>query len=222
MLESNEPQVAIVNMGLGNLFSIKQACLEVGLQPFITSSVDELLAADAVILPGVGAFSKAMDAIKRLGLYEPLLEVAEHKPFLGICLGMQLLMTESHEFGHCKGLDVIPGQVKKIAFPDLPSKIPHVGWNRITRGKKSTDTDPWDATILDGLPDGEFMYFVHSFYVEPETDETRLSFTEYGGLEFCSSIQYKNIFACQFHPERSGPMGLRVYRNLAAIIKKEL
>ena len=222
MPEILKPRVAIVNMGLGNLFSIKQACLHVGLRAEIASSPQDVMSASAVILPGVGAFGKAMDAIRRLDLLGPLKEVASSRPLLGICLGMQLLMTESCEFGSHRGLDIVPGEVRLFEFTTLPPekrpKVPHVGWNRIYYPSPSSGNNLWKDSMLEGLQNYEYMYFVHSYYVKPAIDHADLSFTEYEGLEFCSSIQYKNVFACQFHPERSGPMGLRIYQNLASAI----
>ena len=149
-------------------------------------------------------------------------EVIFTKPFIGICLGMQLLMTESFEFGHHKGLGIIEGSVRRFDFSSQSCgkepKVPHIGWNRIIRSKKAISSNLWKGTLLDGLQEGEFMYFVHSYLVQPADETVCLSVTDYGGIEFCSSLRYKNIFACQFHPERSGPMGLKVYENLASFI----
>ena len=220
MSGTGQVQVAIVDYGMGNLFSVKQACEHVGMQASITASADEILAADAVILPGVGAFGDAMAALTRLGVVEVLLEVAgSGRPLVGICLGMQLLMTESHEFGHHKGLGLIEGEVVRFEAPRSCSttlKVPQVGWNRIV----VTGSGSWKSSCLEGLRDGEFMYFVHSFYAKPIDTSVVLATSRYGHIEFCSSLRRENIFGCQFHPERSGPRGVLIYRNLSMQIQR--
>jgi len=220
------PQVAIVDFGMGNLFSAKHACEHVGMQALITSEKSRILSADAVILPGVGAFGDAMQSLHKLDLVGPLKEVADsEKPVVGICLGLQLLMTESQEFGLHKGLGIVKGPVVRFENPYGPRgplKVPHIGWNGIFRpgnpqnsGKSLTDAeDPWNGTPLHGLSDGTYMYFVHSFYAIPENPEVTLSTSKYGNLEFCSSLRFGNVFAFQFHPERSGPDGLRIYEQV--------
>jgi glutamine amidotransferase len=232
MSEAKQIKAAIVDYGLGNLFSVKHACEHVRMQAIITSSKNEIFHADVVILPGVGAFGDAMSALKRLDLINPLKEIAaSDKPLVGICLGMQLLMTESFEFGRHKGLGVIEGPVVKFedpvgAFGKL--KVPQIGWNRIygkTRQRtrqqgKGTIQDSWSESPLQGLHDGEFMYFVHSYYAKPEDPEVVLSSSRYGNIEFCSSLSHRNIFSSQFHPERSGPQGLHIYRNVASLIQR--
>ena len=229
MHEPQKPKVAIVDYGMGNLFSVKLACESVGLYAVMTSSKQEVLSADAVILPGVGAYGDAMRTLRTLGLMTALQSfVSSGKPLMGICLGIQLLMTEGYEFGRHEGLGIIRGQVVPFDHPVEASgkalKVPQVGWNRIygVQGNShpiSTDKasdNSWSNSLLSGLTNGEYMYFVHSFYVKPEDSEAVLSISRYGHIEFCSSLRYGNIFACQFHPERSGPQGLRIYRNLAA------
>jgi glutamine amidotransferase len=209
-------QVAIVDFGLGNLFSVLRACQRAGLEAAITSDKDLIAQAAALILPGVGAFGDAMEALTRLDLIPLLREAAQgNKPLLGICLGMQLLMSESHEFGRHRGLGLIEGEVVRLDHGQLGGrrlKVPHVGWNRLAPAA------PWQGTLLRGLPAGEFMYFVHSFYARPAQAEVALATTTYGPVDFCSCLGRGNIFACQFHPERSGPQGLRLYANLAARI----
>jgi glutamine amidotransferase len=215
---------------MGNLFSVKHACEHAGLEARITPEKKEILSADAVILPGIGAFGDAMDSLNRLDLVSPLREVAaSHRPLVGICLGLQLLMEEGSEFGIHQGLGVIKGQVVRFdnAGPGCKTfKVPQVGWNRIFRvsGKQASQgaggsaRSAWPVSPLEGIPDGEFMYFVHSFYVMPLDSGLVLTTTRYGDTEFCSSLRRRNIFACQFHPERSGPWGLQIYRNLAAAL----
>lgn len=231
MAEETQVQIAIVDYGLGNLFSVKHACEHVGMQAIITSSPQEILGADAVILPGVGAFGDAMEALKRRDLISPLKETAlSDKLLIGICLGMQLLMTESYEFGRHRGLGIIEGPVVRFENPIGPVgklKVPQVGWNRIfarenghlLADRTRSDRDPWSGSPLQGLGDGEFMYFVHSFYAKPKESRVVLSISRYGHIEFCSSLRYRNIFASQFHPERSGPQGLQIYRNIASLIR---
>jgi glutamine amidotransferase len=213
---------------MGNLFSVKNMCAHVGMDAKITSSKQDIISADAVILPGVGAFGDAMGALNDLGLTDVLKDIASSdKPLIGICLGMQLLMSESYEFGKHKGLDIIKGSVIKlneIADNSKKIKVPHVCWDRIWQIQKNLskphkDNNLWSKTLLDGLSNGEFMYFVHSFYVKPVDSEIILSVTKYGNVKFCSSFQYKNIFGCQFHPERSSYQGMRLYSNLIPFIE---
>jgi glutamine amidotransferase len=220
--DRKKPRIAIVDYGMGNLFSVKHACEQVGLEPQITSSPQEVLAAEAVILPGIGAFGDAMKILKQLNMVDTLQNVAaSSKPLVGICLGMQLLMTESFEFGRHAGLGVIPGTVvrfEKALSPNGVMKIPQVCWNQLHRAG-ADDSDPWQGSMLDGLPDGVFMYFVHSFYVKPEMPGVTLATSSYGDTAFCSALSLRNIFACQCHPERSGRDGLQVYANLAKSLK---
>lgn len=210
-------QVAIVDYGLGNLFSVEQACRAVGLSALITSERSVIERADAVILPGVGAFGDAMDTLRGLDLVEVLRDTAAAgTPFVGICLGVQLLMSESLEFGRHKGLGLIPGEVVPVTGTrdnGTRLKVPHVGWNRITAHGGPAE-ERWLGTPLEGTRDGAFMYFVHSYVVVPEDAGVVLSTTRYGSMEFCSSLRSGNVFACQFHPERSGAPGLGIYAGL--------
>lgn len=240
MSEALGLQVAIVDYEMGNLFSVKQACEHVGMNGVIATTREELANADAVILPGVGAFGDAMESLVRLDLVGPLREIgASDKPLIGICLGMQLLMTESYEFGRHPGLGLIPGPVVRLEnLKGIPPasqvrrntalKVPQVGWNRIfkagcpgaTTQPVNGGEDPWAESCLAGLEDGEYMYFVHSFYAKPENRGVVLATSSYGDVDFCSSLIHRNIFACQFHPERSGRQGLRIYGNIASLLKK--
>lgn len=221
-------KVAIVDFEMCNLFSVNQACEYVGLEPVITSDRKVILEADAIILPGVGALGDAMSNLKRLDLIQPIKEcAAKGTSLLGICLGVQLLFSESEEFGTHKGLDIVKGSV--VRFPgknDTGKKIrvPHVGWNQI-RKTLPTPVDSWAQTPLQNIKDGEYMYFVHSYFVKPEVPAVTLSLTDYEGIQFCSSIYYDNVFACQFHPEKSAREGIGIYRIWAKMlndIKKEL
>jgi len=218
------PDVAIVDFALGNLFSIKHACEHVGLDVLITSSAADLEAARSVILPGVGAFADAMTALERLGLVDALrATAASGKPLLGICLGLQLLFSESEEFGVHRGLDVVPGRV--VYFPVQEKdgrrlKVPQVGWNEI-HPPESSGVDVWDGTLLDRVSPGQPMYFVHSCHVVPEEPGCVLCRADYGDIRFCAGVQLGNVAAFQFHPERSGPEGLVVYENFKKMIRQQ-
>ena len=214
----NEPTIAIADFDMGNLFSVRQACILSGLRAELADSPEALLSADALILPGVGAFADAMKILKGKGMDTAIREfVSTGKPLLAICLGMQLLMDRSHEFGLNDGLGIIRGEVKRI--PDnMGNKVPQVGWNRLWKTEEGAE-DAWEGSLLSGLPDGMFMYFVHSFHVAPEDLSIELANTEYGSLRFCSAMKLNNIQAFQGHPEKSGPSGLKIYRNFANIIK---
>jgi len=218
-------KIAIIDYGMGNLFSVIQACNQAGLEAGTTADRDTILAADAVVLPGVGAFGDAMNTLVKLDLDGVIKDVAaSDTPLMGICLGMQLMMTESEEFGCHKGLGLIDGQVRRLkGGPGNQTgkqalKVPQVGWNRINKPGKTGNDDDWNAALLSGIPSGEYMYFVHSYYTEPTDFTTITSMTDYGTSEFCSSVQTGNVFACQFHPERSGHQGLKMYQNLANIL----
>jgi len=220
--------IAVVNYGTGNLFSIKSACESVGLRAHITTSKKQIMDADAVILPGVGAFGDAMNALRDLDLVSVLKEsAASSKPFLGICLGMQLLLEESDEFGRHQGLSIVKGTVSILPLctdsTERKVKVPHVGWTRIHKTKANFAGSEWQDALLEGLKDGEYMYFVHSYYVRLQDEHLILSTSRYGDVEFCSSFQCRcnNIFGCQFHPERSGSQGLRIYKNLAILLGNE-
>lgn len=223
--------LAIVDYGLGNLFSIKNACDVVGIRNVITSDKEEITSADCVILPGVGAFNDAMKVLELKDLIDPLHQiVSQNKPIIGICLGMQLLMSESYEFGHHEGLGFISGSVvplEKTNTNQRPLKIPQIGWNKIFRchsqsshyqHTQGTIHDFWTTSPLEGIADGEFMYFVHSYYVKPDDPGLMMAITHYGNNVFCSAIRKGNIFGLQFHPEKSGPCGLMIYKNIANII----
>jgi imidazole glycerol-phosphate synthase subunit HisH len=214
------PKVAIVDYALGNLYSIKHACERVGLESIITSSKDEIMHADGIILPGMGAYGDAMQTLHKLDLVAVLRDyAASDRPLIGICLGIQLLLSESHEFGKHKGLGIIEGAVIPLDHPhegDRQLKIPQVGWNQIHPSRS------WNDTPLKDIPENEYMYFVHSFIPQPKDTSAVLATTNYGGMEFCSSIQQKNIFACLFHPERSGIQGLKIYKNIARQINRSL
>lgn len=222
MANEQEIKVAVLDYGVGNLFSVRQACEHAGLTPVTTSKVSEINTADALILPGVGAFGDAMDNLKKLDLISPVKDfIHSGKPFMGVCLGVQLLFTESEELGAHKGLDIFKGSVKK--FPTRNSegetvKVPQVGWNTIN-GAGSNDA-VWENSPLNGAKDGQFMYFVHSYYVVPEDQSIVGTETRYEDTTFCSTVLANNIVAMQYHPEKSAGQGLRIYERWAEIIKR--
>jgi glutamine amidotransferase len=214
-MKKSKKKIIIVDYGLGNLFSVDQACKTVGLDVNISSNKNEILSADALILPGVGAFIEAMNNLEKLDLVNPIKEmVANGKPFFGICLGMQLIFSKSEEFGSGKGLDLIPGLIKKFpaSINSNEIKVPQIAWNKIHSYKKK-----WDDSPLFDIDDHEFMYFVHSYYVEPLLEDSIITKTNYEGIEYCSAVLNDNIFATQFHPEKSSEKGIKIYKNWATI-----
>jgi glutamine amidotransferase len=223
-MTGNDLPVAIIDYGLGNLHNVRRACETVGLATKITSSPEDVCSAAAAILPGVGAFGDAISTLNASGLGQALRELVDAgKPLFGICLGFQLLMTESSEFGHHRGLDIIPGTVIRFDNPrddDGRLKVPHIGWNRVWKTNPDRSANSRSETLLDTVADGEYMYFVHSFVVVPAQANTIVSTTHYGDVEFCSSARRGNVFGCQYHPERSGVQGLRMYAHLARSIKQ--
>jgi len=205
--------VAIIDYKMSNLHSVQAACKKVGLSSIITSDSTQIQNAKVAILPGVGAFGEAMNHLTESKLDECIKRFIESgRPFIGICLGLQLLFEASEEFGSHKGLGLIKGSVKKFfSSVDENTKypVPQIGWNRIRQRGES-----WKDTLLCENQDKDFMYFVHSYYVVPEDDHITLSTTTYGKQKYCSSIQFRNIFASQFHPEKSGETGMKIYQQL--------
>ncbi len=215
------PKVAIIDYGLGNLFSINQACEHAGLAPIITADVNIISSADALILPGVGAFGDAMQSLHQNNLIEPILDfVHTGKPFMGICLGMQLLFTESEEFGQHKGLNLIEGRIVK--FPETNHhgekiRVPQIQWNQI----KPNDKSIWDNSVLKDVPDGTYMHFVHSYFAIPDEQQHILSYSEYEGIRYASAVVKNNITGIQYHPEKSADLGIKIYQNWANFIKNK-
>jgi glutamine amidotransferase len=201
--------IAIIDYGMGNLRSVQKGFLRMGYEAEVTREIGQIASARGVVLPGVGAFHACMENLRRFGLIEPIRDVVrQQKPFLGICLGFQLLFSESEEFGQQKGLDLFPGKV--IGFqPRNGLKVPHMGWNRIEKKK--------DSPFLEGLSSGDYVYFVHSFYVVPEDPSVIATTTDYG-VPFASSVATDRLFACQFHPEKSQALGLRILANFARFV----
>jgi glutamine amidotransferase len=208
-------KIIIIDYHLGNLFSVKNVFEKLNLNISISSNLNDIDNADAIILPGVGAFKEAMTNLETYNLIEPIKKfIKSGKPFMGVCLGLQLLFDESEEFENCKGLGIIEGKVTKLKFStENKIKIPHIGWNSIFYKKNAF----WDSTPLQDIKNGTDMYFVHSYYINPLDQNVILSYTNYEGLNFASSILKNNIFACQFHPEKSGKIGLEIYSNWVKI-----
>ncbi len=196
--------ISIIDYGMGNLRSIQKAFERVGHQAAVTRSPAAIADASHVVLPGVGAFPDCMRNLEQFGLIDPIRgAIRAGKPFLGVCLGLQLLFTESEEFGSHPGLAILKGRVLRFAFASGSLKIPHMGWNRLARVKP--------LSLLAQVPDSAHFYFVHSYYVAPE-DRSVVATTTHYGIDFVSSIQQDNIFACQFHPEKSQAAGLALLR----------
>lgn len=213
------PKIAIVDYNMGNLYSVRRACEVVGLDASITTDATVVAHADAAILPGVGAFGDAMATLRQLGMAEALVAHARAgKPLLGICLGLQLLMERSHEFGEHEGLALIPGDVARFEHPhegDRELKVPQVGWNRVFEARPGA----WAGTPFDAVESGVHQYFVHSYYVRPADEGFTIAMSRYGDTEFCSAARVENVIACQFHPERSGGQGMRVYERFAELLR---
>lgn len=200
--------IAIVDYGMGNLRSVQKAIEKVGFDTVLVDSPDDLEGVEKIVLPGVGSFRDAMDGLRERGLTEPVLRhIKEGRPYLGICLGLQILFTESMEDGPTKGLDVISGRVVRFKKDGL--KIPHMGWNQVSFCNT-------DMPIARGIPQNTYMYFVHSYYVCPDDPNVVAAVTEYG-RQFPSVIWKNNIFATQFHPEKSQTNGLSLLKNFASM-----
>jgi glutamine amidotransferase len=203
--------IAIIDYGMGNLRSVQKGFEKIGAQAIVTADPRVVLEADRIVLPGVGAFRDCMHNLEQAGFVEPILRViAQGRPFLGICVGMQLLFTDSIEFGLYPGLNIIPGHV--LRFPDDMTveseklKVPQMGWNQLHFKRR--------PPAFEGVADDSNVYFVHSYYVKPDNDDVIATTTDYG-FEFCSSIWKDNIVATQFHPEKSQDVGLRILKNFA-------
>ena len=199
--------IAIVDYGMGNLRSVQRAFEYVGTEVIVTAHREAIEAASAVVLPGVGAFGKAMSNLEQAGLVDVIRQViAQGRPFLGICLGLQLLFEDSDEMGRHKGLGVFGGQVKRF---EIGLKVPQIGWNQIHIQQASP--------LLKGVADDSYAYFVHSYYVAPANPEIVLTTTDYE-IDYASIIGQDNVFGIQFHPEKSQAVGLRILRNFTALV----
>jgi len=203
--------IAIIDYGMGNLRSVQKGFEAVGAEAIITSDSKKILSAKSVVLPGVGAFKECMANLEKLDLIDTVCQSAKSgKPFLGICLGLQLLFNQAEEFGHVDGLGILPGKV--VGFKSVRSdahdslKIPHMGWNSV----KVLPGNP----LFDSVADESYFYFVHSYYVVPQ-DPAIVATTTFYGIDFTSGVQHENIYAFQFHPEKSQRLGLTILKNFS-------
>ncbi len=199
--------IAVIDYGAGNIRSVVNALEAVAGECYVTSDPEEVRRSPAVLLPGVGAAGDTMDSLRRRGLDKAIAEaVREGKPFLGVCIGLQVLLTYSEEAGYSRCLDMIPGAVRRL--PNTV-KVPHIGWNQVFPLRPHG--------LFAGIPDGTYFYFVHSYYAQPNNASSILAETEYG-VTFPSALMVDNLMAVQFHPERSGRWGLKLYRNFVDIV----
>lgn len=209
-------KICVIDYGVGNLLSVARALSQIGYEPTLSSDAKEIAEADYVILPGVGAFGDGMAGLELNGLADAVRRYAETGlPLLGICLGMQMLLQTSTEFGNHQGLGLIPGNV--VAIPNtshegIPHKIPHIGWNQLLP-METSNVNP----LLSGLPDAAAVYFVHSFMANPAIPAHRIADCDYNGRRVSAIVGRDNIYGCQFHPEKSGPVGLQILKNFASL-----
>lgn len=220
--------IVVIDYGMGNLHSVRKALEVVGARAKISSRAEDILKADKIVFPGVGSFGEAMKELNRRKLVRPIKDaIARGKPFLGLCLGLQLLFERSEEAPGVKGLGVLKGEVKRFRLKGL--KVPHMGWNNIkiknprparheSRGgqRSKIKITNQNSKIVKGVKNNSFMYFVHSYYVKPKDKSVVLTATNYG-IDFASGICKDNIYAFQFHPEKSQALGLRILKNFAAL-----
>jgi len=197
--------IAIVDYGMGNIHSVYKALQLYKAETKVTGQPQEILTSDKLVLPGVGAFADAMLELTKRGLLSPITEhIVKKKPFLGVCLGMQLLFEKSEEANQDKGLGILKGSVKRFA-PKVRLKVPHMGWNQLKISSKA-------CPILKDIPNNSYVYFCHSYYPEPEDKEAIAATTEYG-VDFASVVWQENVFGMQFHPEKSQSIGLKILKN---------
>jgi imidazole glycerol-phosphate synthase subunit HisH len=212
------PEVVVIDYGLGNLLSVRRGLEHCGATVTVTGDHDAILSAPRVVLPGVGAFAHGMDELRRQGLDSVVRKVVAQGSFLlGICLGMQMLLDESEEFGKTRGLGLIPGRV--VPVPSVSNaghsqKIPHIGWNglMLPQGREG-----WGNTLLKGVKVGEAVYFVHSFMAVPDNSNHCIATCLYGGVPVSAAICRDNVYGCQFHSEKSGEVGLKVLRSFLSL-----
>ncbi|MFW9898753.1 MAG: imidazole glycerol phosphate synthase subunit HisH [Candidatus Thorarchaeota archaeon] len=205
--------IAIIDYEMGNLKSVNKCLKHLNVEALITDDKKEILEADGVILPGVGAFGDAMKQLKKKDLISVINQVVkEKKPLFGICLGHQLIFSKSYEMGYHKGLNLVKGEVIQFDISKV-DKIPQIGWNNVEFLKR-------ENFLIQGIPNNSYFYFVHSFYAIPENKEQIIGLTKYGEIEYCSIICNKNVFATQFHPEKSSKYGIMMYQNFVNFCKK--
>ncbi len=208
-----QPSIAIIDYDAGNIRSVQKALEESGASAHITADADDIIAADGVVFPGQGACDSSMQSIRERGLFEVIRRsIDSGKPFLGVCLGLQLLL-ESSEEGDEPCLGILKGSTKRLPpekTDQVGLKIPHMGWNSVSLSVQHP--------VFEGIPDESYFYFVHSYYADPEDKERVAGLTNYG-IDFCSAVAWDNVAAVQFHPEKSGAVGLRIYRNFLSLVE---
>lgn len=208
----DQVMVAIIDYDAGNIKSVEKAIQFLGSEAVITRDPDEILSATHVILPGVGAFGDAMEKLHKYGLVPVIQEVVKRNiPFIGICLGLQLLFERSEETPGVEGLSILKGEIKRIPDKD-DLKIPHIGWNSLKY--------PNRGRLYEGIPEDSYVYFVHSYYLDAEDKDIVVAATEYG-TEIHASVEKGNVFACQFHPEKSSSVGLKILENFLKVSKED-
>ncbi len=209
-------RVAIVDYGIGNVFSVARALEHCGAEAYLTADPVKIEKADYLILPGVGAFADAMKGLREKNLLDAVKSFClRDRPFMGICLGMQMMLDSTEEFGHHEGIGLIPGRVEAIPDHDASGKrhkLPHIGWNRLLFNEGN-----YDDRLLSGVESGSFVYFVHSFSASPQEQERRVADTEYNGCRISAIIKSGNLYGCQFHPEKSGKVGLKLITNFISL-----
>jgi imidazole glycerol-phosphate synthase subunit HisH len=212
-------RVVVVDYGVGNLLSVCRALEACGAAVELTGSKERIAAADRIVVPGVGAFGDCMHELERRALVRPILDfIGSGRPLLGICVGLQMLMEVGEEFGEHAGLGVVSGRVRAIPATGADGKrhkIPHIGWNEL---RKPTEITQWKGTILDGIPVGSSCYFVHSFTAEPTDPRYRLADCHYDGRAVSAALRAGNVYGTQFHPEKSGAIGLRILGNFLNVV----
>jgi len=210
---SKNNTIAVIDYDMSNMFSIENALKNLDLKTIVTSDYDTILSCDGAVLPGVGSFPEAMKNLKKFNLDNAIIDfIASGKPFLGICLGFQLLFDRSDEIINTNGLGVIPGEVKSFSKLDISLRVPHVGWNKVKK-LISLDRGGFNEPLND-IDNDEYFYFVHSNFVLPLNNTYSYTSTQYEEFNFCSSIIKDNLFACQFHPEKSGKQGIQILNNI--------
>lgn len=220
MQDAHGRTVTVIDFSMGNLFSVARALMHCGACVKVSRDPKDVHKADRVVLPGVGAFGAAAQRLASTGLGDAVREVIrKERPFLGICLGLQLLFEVSEEFGEHQGLGVFKGRVRRLESRFDTSgwrlKVPHIGWNRVFQ--KTSGNGSGVAPVLKNIEDGAFFYFVHAYYVDPSEPRHTAAVTTYGPTTFCSAYARGPVAGCQFHPERSGPDGLSMYRNFLSL-----
>jgi imidazole glycerol-phosphate synthase subunit HisH len=205
-------EVVVVDYGVGNLRSVTRAVAHCGATPVLTSDAERIASCERLILPGVGAFGSCVAALRQHGFIEPVLRVMDSgRPVLGICVGMQMLLESSEEFGQHEGLKRMPGVVKAVppaGADGKPHKIPHIGWTGLHAHEQA-----WSGTILEGIKEGSACYFVHSFVAAPSDPANVLAVADYDGVKLCAAVRAGNVYGVQFHPEKSGGTGLQILTN---------